>query len=443
MSDETLYIRMAIDAARNCKPEDGRVHPRVGVVVVKDGHQPLVAYRGELQPGEHAEYTALERKLADEAMAGATVYTTLEPCTTRNHPKVPCAERLIERRVARVVIGMLDPNPQITGKGQRRLRDANIATDLFPADLMAEVEELNREFTRYQKRQDEGPIFDALLAQQNQTRTLDEWYRVLNRVYWNRNFQRETSGIFTHLVEVIGGLSALASGKRKPGVDPEGHIVKAFAWWLTLCGKAGIKSVEDMLWDKFPGLCPYCQQSPHDPDVCAERKAASGGPPWQVVSELGKGKTRPSRLREWQLLFSKIYPAQQTEEYGPSFARLAEELGELAEAVRVFPAEPGYFLSEAADVFAWLMHIQNIVDRKGSVPVDKRGQALELGFCRAYPDSCRECGKRTCACPPILGSTIGRIAHEVPTGRGTYDDAGRFMTPDRASRFFQGNERNV
>jgi NTP pyrophosphatase (non-canonical NTP hydrolase) len=143
-------------------------------------------------------------------------------------------------------------------------------------------------------------------------------------------------------------------------------------------------------------------------------------------------------MHEWQLMYSTIYPAQQTEEYGPSFARLTEELGELAESVRVFRAEPGYFLSEAADVFAWLMHIQNIVDSRNGVQSTSRGEALELAFSKAYPDSCIACGKRQCACPPILPSTIGRIAHEVPTNRGSFNDEGRFMTPDRASKFFQG-----
>jgi len=41
-------------------------------------------------------------------------------------------------------------------------------------------------------------------------------------------------------------------------------------------------------------------------------------------------------------MFSNLYPAQQTEDYGPSFGRLSEELGELAESLRVFPAAPGY-----------------------------------------------------------------------------------------------------
>jgi NTP pyrophosphatase (non-canonical NTP hydrolase) len=126
-----------------------------------------------------------------------------------------------------------------------------------------------------------------------------------------------------------------------------------------------------------------------------------------------------------------------TEEFGPSFARLAEELGELAEAVRIFRSQPGYFLSEAADVFAWLMHIQNSVDSKAGVKADTRGNALEIAMSKAYPHGCKDCGRRICICPPILPSTIGRIAHEVPTNRGTFDETGRFMTPERASEFFQ------
>jgi pyrimidine deaminase RibD-like protein len=159
--DERQFARLAVDEARKSVSEnDNRAHPKVGAVVVKDGKVLSTAHRGE-QPGNHAEYVALEKKLSDEAVAGATVYTTLEPCTTRTHPKVPCVERLIERRVARVVMGMLDPDVRITGRGQRKLRAAGIATDFFPSDLMAEVEDLNRDFTRFcdqNVRTEVGPV---------------------------------------------------------------------------------------------------------------------------------------------------------------------------------------------------------------------------------------------------------------------------------------------
>jgi pyrimidine deaminase RibD-like protein len=91
------FALMAIEEARKSVPEDGRVHPKVGAVVVKNGVVLSKAHRGEKLKC-HAEYIALENKLPDDLIAGATVYTTLEPCTTRKHPKVPCAQRLIESK---------------------------------------------------------------------------------------------------------------------------------------------------------------------------------------------------------------------------------------------------------------------------------------------------------------------------------------------------------
>lgn len=150
VDEDRRFALMAIEEARKSVPEDERPHPKVGVIVVKDGTVVSKAYRGE-NPKSHAEYIALEEKLSDDLVAGATVYTTLEPCTTRNHPKIPCAQRLVERKVARVVIGMLDPNPKIRGLGEQLLGEAGIETQLFPKDLKARVEEINREFIRVQK----------------------------------------------------------------------------------------------------------------------------------------------------------------------------------------------------------------------------------------------------------------------------------------------------
>jgi len=148
--DDRHFAEMAIEQATKSDPEDDRPHPKVGAVVVKDGRVLSKAHRGE-SPKSHAEYIALEQRLPDDLIAGATVYTTLEPCTTRRHPKIPCAQRLVDRRVARVVIGMLDPNPDIRGLGEQHLNEAGIETQLFPRDLRAQVEEMNREFIRIQK----------------------------------------------------------------------------------------------------------------------------------------------------------------------------------------------------------------------------------------------------------------------------------------------------
>jgi len=148
--DDRRFALLAIEEAKKSVAEDDRPHPKVGAVAVKDGEVLAKAHRGE-NPKSHAEYVALEEKLPSETLAGAMVYTTLEPCIKRNPPKISCAQRLVDRRVARVFIGMLDPNPDIRGLGEQLLSEAGIETQLFPRDLRAQVEEMNREFIREQK----------------------------------------------------------------------------------------------------------------------------------------------------------------------------------------------------------------------------------------------------------------------------------------------------
>jgi pyrimidine deaminase RibD-like protein len=64
---ENQYMKAAIEAARKSVSEDdGRVHPKVGVTVVTADKAVTTSYRGELGHGEHAEFTALEKKLKSQ-----------------------------------------------------------------------------------------------------------------------------------------------------------------------------------------------------------------------------------------------------------------------------------------------------------------------------------------------------------------------------------------
>lgn len=80
VSKRDLMLR-AVSQSKSCKSEPGKVSPMVGAVIARDGRIIGEAFRGELAPGEHAEYTLLERKLSDEMLAGSVLFTTLEPCT--------------------------------------------------------------------------------------------------------------------------------------------------------------------------------------------------------------------------------------------------------------------------------------------------------------------------------------------------------------------------
>ncbi len=139
-------IKKVIKIAGNSKSEDEHVHPVVGAIVARGRRSLAEAWRGEVEPGEHAEFTAFWHHLRNTNLEGATLYTTLEPCTRRRHPKLACAEWIISRKIRSVVIGMLDPDPRICGRGVWQLREAGINVYFFPPELMAQVERANSSF---------------------------------------------------------------------------------------------------------------------------------------------------------------------------------------------------------------------------------------------------------------------------------------------------------
>lgn len=102
-------------------------NPWVGAVLVPAGDDPVTLGATCPPGGPHAEAVALE--LAGSSARGSTVYTTLEPCSHYGRTP-PCADALIDAGVARVVVGVLDPDPQVSGAGVERLRQAGVVVDV-------------------------------------------------------------------------------------------------------------------------------------------------------------------------------------------------------------------------------------------------------------------------------------------------------------------------
>ena len=139
---DAFYMKQAVELAGRGM---GFVNPNplVGAVIVKDDQ---IIGRGwhEYFGGPHAEVNAI--KDANGNAGNATIYVTLEPCS--NYGKTPpCSLEIIRNKFSRVVVGCIDPNPLVAGRGIEMIRNAGI--EVQSGILENEVKELNEVFFKF------------------------------------------------------------------------------------------------------------------------------------------------------------------------------------------------------------------------------------------------------------------------------------------------------
>jgi diaminohydroxyphosphoribosylaminopyrimidine deaminase/5-amino-6-(5-phosphoribosylamino)uracil reductase len=144
----TVDERFMAQALGLAKRAYGRTspNPMVGAVLVREGQ---VIGRGwhHKAGAPHAEVEALaDAARRGHAVAGATIYVTMEPCCTYGRTP-PCTEALMRAGVSRVVVAAVDPNPRHAGRGLELLRQAGITVD--SGALAAESQRLNEAFNHW------------------------------------------------------------------------------------------------------------------------------------------------------------------------------------------------------------------------------------------------------------------------------------------------------
>ena len=138
-----FYMNMALELSKGGL---GRTNPNplVGCVIVKDDKILATGYHKKIGDS-HAEIDAI-KKIENDKLKGTTLYVNLEPCSHYGRTP-PCANVIAKLGFKRVVVGMLDPNPLVNGKGVKILRDSGI--EVITGVLEDECRKLNEIFVHY------------------------------------------------------------------------------------------------------------------------------------------------------------------------------------------------------------------------------------------------------------------------------------------------------
>ncbi|MCO4466170.1 riboflavin-specific deaminase [Streptococcus infantarius subsp. infantarius] len=145
---DNYYMSQAIAEAKKGFRQT-YTNPLVGAVIVKDNH--VIARGAHLQYGhEHAEKNAILHCQTPEELVDSTLYVTLEPCHHRGK-QPPCTQAILAAGIKKVVVGQLDPNPLVAGKGLAVLKEEGI--EVVTGVLEEEARGLNSHYNFYYENQ--------------------------------------------------------------------------------------------------------------------------------------------------------------------------------------------------------------------------------------------------------------------------------------------------
>ncbi|HUA31468.1 MAG TPA: deaminase [Streptosporangiaceae bacterium] len=128
---DLYWLREAIELSGLCPPSPSAFS--VGAILVaEDGQVIASGHSRERDPKDHAEEVALDRAAGDPRLAGATLYSSLEPCLSRASRPRSCAQLIMDAGIGRVVIAWLEPPLFVAGGGATALRSGGVTVVEIP-----------------------------------------------------------------------------------------------------------------------------------------------------------------------------------------------------------------------------------------------------------------------------------------------------------------------
>lgn len=173
----------------------------------------------------------------------------------------------------------------------------------------------------------------------------------------------------------LKGIRKRDSGKLKL------NLLIALSWFVGIANRTHI-TLDEVIWRRFPYVCSYCKKMPC---ICNKVKHTK-----RIVMKIDESR-RPKSFSDFQKMFSKIYPPERRtlDEVG---VHLAEEMGELSEAIHIFLGEHKesefYDIeNEMADYISCMFGVAN------SAGIDMSGEVEKM-----YKNNCHVCHKAPCVC---------------------------------------------
>lgn len=241
---------------------ESKIDPVVGAVLFdEDGTELGRAHRGGLRIGAHAEYQLIDRVNADQDLEGSSLFVTLEPCTRRNPPRIPCAKRIVDARI----------QPDIYGSGISYLQRHGIEVNFFDKGLVETIRTENADFIEYNESLESN---EESIAKESLLDSLDDELRQVLKLFEDnqRISTRECSTRFG--VDVRTARRWMRNLRNMGLLKMQGSGPKRTTYWLNK------KSRNDSIRAKaHPSCCgiPTLRQAPDN------IRAFSGGLPIEIA----------------------------------------------------------------------------------------------------------------------------------------------------------------
>lgn len=225
---DEMYMERALSLAARGRGTT-TPNPMVGAVIVRDGR--VIGEGYHIRAGEgHAEVNAFKNAEENgEDVTGATMYVTLEPCS--HYGKTPpCADKIVEKGIGRVVVGALDPNPLVAGRGIEKIRNAGIPA--VTGILAERSAALNEVFMKYIVSKRPFVVLKAAMSLDGKIATADgesQWISCETSRKEVQRLRHELTGIMVGIGTVLADDPMLncriPGGKQPVRIVVDSHLI--------------------------------------------------------------------------------------------------------------------------------------------------------------------------------------------------------------------------